>query len=360
VARDGPAPALSDSAFAALSSSLSAEGGYFDTDNLISNEASYLHVLGPLRERGVRGGVYVGVGPDQNFSYMAEVRPRMAFVVDIRRDNLLHQLLFKALFEAAPTRAEYLSLLFGRSLPERPEAWHDAGVEELLRRVDERPGSDETRARAAAAVDSLLSTFGFALDASARETIVRFHREFMIAGPDLRFRSFGRAPRPYYPTLRQLLGERDLTGRRVSYLADRERYLYVRELQTRNLVVPVVGDLAGDRALPALAEWLEERGEAVTLLYTSNVEFYLFRDGTFGRFARNVQGLPRAPGAVLVRSYFPSFRGRHPHAVEGYWSTQTLQTLDSFVQTVEGGGFPGYWELVTRDAVDPRPGGDPW
>ena len=77
---------------------LSERGGYFDTDNLISNEKSYLHVIPALRDGGVTGGAYIGVGPDQNFSYIAQVRPAIAFIVDIRRDNLLLHLLFKALF----------------------------------------------------------------------------------------------------------------------------------------------------------------------------------------------------------------------------------------------------------------------
>ena len=68
------APALSDSAFAALSARISEPGGYFDSDNLISNESSYLHVLGAMRKLGVSGGAYVGVGPDQTFSYMARIR----------------------------------------------------------------------------------------------------------------------------------------------------------------------------------------------------------------------------------------------------------------------------------------------
>ena len=78
-----------DSSFAVLVERLSEPGGYFDTDNLISNETSYLHVIGELEELGVSGGAYIGVGPDQNFSYIAHVRPRIAFIIDIRRDNLL-------------------------------------------------------------------------------------------------------------------------------------------------------------------------------------------------------------------------------------------------------------------------------
>ena len=38
--------------------------GYFDSDNFISNETSYLHVIDDLRTRVNSGGIYVGVGPD--------------------------------------------------------------------------------------------------------------------------------------------------------------------------------------------------------------------------------------------------------------------------------------------------------
>ena len=84
--------------FAALSEQLSEPNGDFDTDNLISNESSYLHVMPALEQGGVTGGAYIGVGPDQNFSYIARIRPASAFIIDIRRDNLLLHLLFKALF----------------------------------------------------------------------------------------------------------------------------------------------------------------------------------------------------------------------------------------------------------------------
>ena len=73
-------------------------GGYFDSDNIITNEGSYLQVASQLARVHTHGGVYIGVGPDQNFSYVALVRPAIAFMIDIRRDNLLEHLLFKSLF----------------------------------------------------------------------------------------------------------------------------------------------------------------------------------------------------------------------------------------------------------------------
>src|SRR2546421_185138 len=81
-------------------------GGYFDSDNIITNEASYLHVASQLEKTRTHGGVYIGVGPDQNFSYIALIRPSYAVMLDIRRDNMLEHLLFKSLFGMARNRLE--------------------------------------------------------------------------------------------------------------------------------------------------------------------------------------------------------------------------------------------------------------
>src|SRR6185436_8313343 len=126
----------SPSPFAAQIASLSEPGGYFDTDNLISNERSYLQVLQDLRRRNVRGGAYIGVGPDQNFTYIAEIRPTVAFIVDVRRDNLLLHLLFKALFELSRTRVEYLAQLTGRPVPADIDAWKAAPVDRIVKLID--------------------------------------------------------------------------------------------------------------------------------------------------------------------------------------------------------------------------------
>lgn len=348
---------LPDTTFARLSLELSEPGGFFDTDNLISNETSYLHVLDALEARGVTGGAYIGVGPDQNFSYIARVRPRIAFVVDIRRDNVLQHLLFKALFELAGTRVEYLSLLHGVEPPDDPGAWVDRSISEIVAHVDGAESSEALRERTLARVDSAVSTFGMPLTLRDHQTLGRFHREFMRLGMSLRFTSHGRAPRPYYPTFRQLVVATDLSGEPGSYLARRVDYRFVREMQLRNLVVPVVGDLAGPHAVRAVGEEVRRLGEQVTAMYVSNVEFYLFRSGTFEAFAENVATLPVAEDGVLVRSYFPNFRGRHPHNVRGHFSTQSLQTLESFVEAARGRPYRSYWELTTRDALDPREAG---
>src|SRR5262249_5491998 len=106
-----------DTSFAGLVSQLSEAPGYFDSDNIITNEASYLHIASQLTKVGTHGGAYIGVGPDQNFSYIALIKPRVAFMLDIRRDNLLEHLLFKSLFMMSRNRLEYLCLLLGKPVP---------------------------------------------------------------------------------------------------------------------------------------------------------------------------------------------------------------------------------------------------
>jgi len=334
-AGQGAGHVQADSGFAATVARLSEPGGYFDTDNLISNEASYLHAAGALRDPALKGGVYIGVGPDQNFSYIAHLAPRRAVIVDIRRDNMLLHLLFKSLFALSGDRMEYLTLLFGRPPPAAPGGGDLAATLDAL---EATPPTDESIARARRATDSAIARFGVPLSDDDRASIDRFHRAFIGAGPGLRFTSFGRTPRATYPTYRDLLLERDLDGRPASYLATEEAFRVVRDLQLEDRVIPVVGDFAGPHALRAVGDYLREHGEEVVALYTSNVEFYLFRDGGFQRFVDNVSTLPRRSRAVVVRSVF---RGPAPR-VAGYYSAQLVQPLQSLVSQP----FASYWELV--------------
>jgi hypothetical protein len=351
-----PARAPADSLpFARLVADLSEPGGYFDTDNLISNEASYLHVAGLLRSSAVRGGAYLGVGPDQNFSYIAATRPAVAFIVDLRRDNQLLHLLFKALFEAAPTRVEFLARLFGRPAPPRPAAWRARPMAELLAWLDATPADTAAHAATHAALAQRIRGYGLPLAASDFATIRRFHDEFRRAGLDLRFTSYGRGPRAYYPTIRQLYQERDLAGQPAGFLAREDDYQFVRGLQRRGRVIPVVGDFGGQRALRGIGRVLDQRGLRVSVFYTSNVEFYIFRQGALRRYVENMRALPWADPGLIVRSYFGGVMGQaHPQTLPGYASAQLVQTARSFLALTADPESVSYWDVVTAGALDLR------
>jgi hypothetical protein len=347
------APALSDSAFAALVARISEPGGFFDSDNLISNESSYLHVLGAMRKIGVSGGAYVGVGPDQNFSYIAQVRPRVAFIIDIRRDNLLQHLLFKALFEMARNRVEYVALLTGRAVPNEVAKWNRRSIGEIVEFIDRSPPDPDQFETTRAVVRTKVRRYGVPVTPAELETIGKIHQAFFDAGLDLKFTSLGRAPRDYYPNLRKLLLERDLTGKQLNYLASEDDFQFVKSLEARNLVVPVVGNLAGDHALREIGRVMGERGEKLSALYVSNVEFYLMREGSFDSFAASVRTLPRSARSVIIRSYFGGgFYGSHPQSVPGYFSTQLLQTVESFASEASRGGYATYMDLVSKHNVE--------
>ena len=334
-----------DTSFAGTIARLSEPPGYFDSDNLISNETSYLHAVSHLRSGRVTGGAFIGVGPDQSFSYIAAIRPSVAFMMDIRRDNLLMHLMFKALFERSRNRLEYLSRWTGRVAPPGTHSWDAAPIDSILAFVDSLPidsSGSETDSIVAA-----VRRFGVPLQAADTATIRRFHGEFIRHGLDLRFTSTGRAPRYYYPTLRQLILERDLGGHQASYLASEEGWRVVKDLESRDRIIPVMGNLAGTRAFPAIGREVAARGERVSALYVSNVEMYLWRDVSFSTFATNAVRLPRDPRSVIIRSFFGGGFGQsHPLNRPDHVSTQLVQTLDDFARR-EARGWSSYWELVT-------------
>lgn len=343
-------PSLGDSTYAALVARISEPQGFFDTDNLLSNETGYLKVLGALDRIGVRGGAYVGVGPDQNYSYIARIRPDIAFIVDIRRDNLLHHLLLRALLEGSPTRVEFLSALTGRAPPADSGAWSRRSIGEIVTYVDATPPDSGAAAEAHRRVSQAVVGYGIPLNDDDLSTIRRFHQAFIDAGLSLRFNSLGRPPRPYYPTYRQLVLETDMEGNQASYLASAEDYDWVRRLHQAGRIVPVVGDLAGAHALSEMGQVFREMGVTLSAFYASNVEFYLWQGGTFGRWQANLASLPAAANSVVIRSYFANFGEPHPSSVPGYYSTQILQ----HVGVTAAGGFGSYRDLVTRDVLELR------
>ncbi len=283
---------------------LSEPGGEFDTDNLISNERSFLEVVPALKADGVSGGAYLGVGPDQSFSYIAQIRPTIAFIVDIRRDNLLLHLLFKALFGAARTRVEYLALLTGRAPPDRLDSWRDAALDRIVAQIDgSRPDAADDIQRLDRRVRDSVMSFGIPLSPADLATIQRFHHTFITSGLSLKFESRGRPPQRAYPTYRDLILATDAAGKPWSYLASEGDFQFVKSLEAQDLVIPVIGDLGGTHALSAVADFLTARRERVSAFYISNVETYL-GGGKYAQFVKNVARLPHDARSVIIRSIF--------------------------------------------------------
>jgi hypothetical protein len=339
--------ATASTPLASLVERLSEPNGDFDTDNLISNESSYLHVMPALEQGGVTGGVYVGVGPDQNFSYIAHIRPTSAFIIDIRRDNLLLHLLFKAIFAASRNRMEYLSILTGRPAPDRLDTWRDASIEKIVAYLDMAEpattawnGSDMERLHA-----SIRAT-GIPMSAADIATIDRFRRAFVQSGLGLQFQSTGRPARDYYPTYRDLLLETDRRGRKLCFLASEDDFQFLKSLEARDGLIPVVGNLSGPKALAGIGQEITRRGEKVSAFYISNIENYLFRDGSFPRFVENVKKLPHSDKSVIIRSLFGGMS--LPESVPGYYSTSAIQSMNEFLANCGSSRCRGYYDLLKK------------
>lgn len=339
-----PVSPVSRADFARYIDQWSEPEGYFDTDNFISNETSYLHIIPELQQRIRSGGVYLGVGPDQNFSYIAKTKPSLAIIVDIRRQNMLQHLFMKALFELAATRAEYLALFFAR---EAPAVNRNATLPELLKAVRQARTGDEVFRRDLAAVRKKIAEYGIPLSADDQQKIEYVYSSFYKEGLDLRFSSIGRNNASQYPTYESLLLESDRTGKLQNYLADESTYLWLKQFQSENRLLPVVGDFAGPKAFKTVAAFLSKNNLKVSTFYTSNVEFYLFGQTSWRRYVDNVRALPFLDSAVFIRSYFAN-AGPHPQSVPGHRSTSLVHDVARFLADERAGRIREYWDVVNR------------
>ncbi|HQP39244.1 MAG TPA: hypothetical protein PLI95_28870, partial [Polyangiaceae bacterium] len=69
------APLMNDAQLGELMRKLSERPGDFPSRNFVSNETSLLDVAPALRDGRLRGRAYVGVGPEQNLTYVGLSEP---------------------------------------------------------------------------------------------------------------------------------------------------------------------------------------------------------------------------------------------------------------------------------------------
>jgi hypothetical protein len=308
---------IDDATFWRLFTDLSEPGGTFRSENLVSNERAFPAVLPEVARRASPGAAYIGVGPEQNFSYLAALRPRVAFIVDIRRENAALHLLYKAIFELSPTRAEFLSRLFSRPLSKHLGSRSSAN--ELMEAAAIGiPSRDLFTAHLAEVRAQLATRHRWPVSDADLSGMAHVYEAFFERGPDIRYsmRSF-RGGRPF-PTYAELMTAADSGGAAGSFLASEAAYQAVRDLEARNLVVPVVGNFSGARALVGVGTFLRNHGLTVAVFYASNVEMYLFRGDGWKTFYRNLSSLPIDGRSALVRSVFPGFGPGYPGGRSGY------------------------------------------
>jgi len=296
---------LSDAEFWKLVSDISEPGGYFRiVDNFTSNENEIGGIFTRLRMGGVQGGVYLGVGPEQNLTYIAAIRPAMAFVVDIRRQAVMQHLMYKAIFEMSKDRADFISLLFSKPRPAGLEV--NTPIQNIWNAFFAARTDTEMAAKThAMVVDRLTKTHQFKFTEEEAAQLDLVLDAFVDYGPSITTNSGGGGGgRGNALTFADLTGwTADATGQIQSFLSTNENFQTVKSLQDRNLVVPVSGDFGGPKAIRAIGEYLTNHGATVTAFYVSNVEQYLFMDTKENKFYDNVAALPLTDASVFIRPY---------------------------------------------------------
>lgn len=294
---------LTDGEFWRLTEEFSEPNGYFRSDNLLSNEIYFQSIIPELVQRTEPGGIYIGVGPEQNFTYIAALRPTMAFIPDIRRGNLHLQLTYKALFELSADRADFVARLFTRKRP--ASLTSKSTADELFAayaRVE--PSAQDVYSDNLKAIEELLTKkHGFALSNDDLSGIDYVYHNFYTFGPDINYNSsttgggFGA-----FASYADLMVATDGNSVSRSFLANEQNFSIVKELEQKNFIVPLVGDIAGPKAIRAVGKYLKEHNTTVAAFYVSNVEQFLYGNNTWTNFCHNVASLPLDSKSAFIRS----------------------------------------------------------
>ena len=302
VAADSLPTQLTDQEFWKLSSDFSEPDGFFRSDNLLSNEIWMQHVIPDLLSNIKTPSVYMGVGPEQNFTYITALRPKMVFIVDVRRGNLDLQLMYKALFELSADRADFVGKLFSRKRPDMLTRTSTA-LEIFTAYKDVETSESLYKENLKAIDDLLINKHHFALSDGDVQGVEYVYHAFYNFGPEkLNYSSTGGFGGRYQPSYADLMLATDAANVSRSYLANDENYQFMKALETKNLLVPVVGNFAGPKAIRAVGDYLRMKGATVSAFYLSNVEQYLYQDRLWGNFCRNVATLPTEASSAFIRS----------------------------------------------------------
>jgi hypothetical protein len=283
---------LSDAEYWKMITEFSEPGGSFQLEIITSNETSYQSVMPDLMRVAKPGGTYFGVGPEQNFTYIAALQPKIAFIFDIRRDMMLEHLMYKSVFEMSADRVAFVSNLFSRRPP--AQVTDASSVQAMFQGFSRVPADAALAETTLKLILARLKTgHGFMLTAADESRIRAIYLTFAREGV-LNFSSSFMSP-----GYSGLMTTTDRAGKNWSFLATKENYDRVRAMQQKNLIVPLVGDFGGPKALRMAAQYLKDHGAVLNVFYLSNVEDYI--GGVWGQYVGNIASFPMDSTSVLMR-----------------------------------------------------------
>jgi len=332
-------PNISDIEFSTMIREMSENSGYFRGDSWVTNELTYLDVLETIEKHNIKGGVYLGVAPEQNFTYIAAIRPELVFLVDIRAQNKMQHLIFKILFEKARTRTEFLSLLFSMPLSGSGIPGEKSDVNEIVNYLEKRPQSKQM-------FEENLSEIIFTLNRKYRFNLTEWETsniEFVFEHFYTNHLNTTNGPwRRSYPTLAEIFTDRDQRGKQLNIFNSRDDFLFVKDLHQKNRIIPLTGDYGNNDAMFKVAEYLKKYKLTVTAQYVSNVEQYLMNNSrNWDGWIKNIENLPYTDKTVFIR-----------WLNWNYYNQETrLQYYKTFLEYNKNGEYYRYYDLLTKGYI---------
>lgn len=204
--------------------------------------------------------------------------------------------MYKALFEMSVDRVEFACRLFSR----RPQVGRTATVEALFRGLESVRGSTPLFREALQAIyDRLEKQRGFRLTAVDKQGIEKVFNVFYLGGPQMDYGFQSPTPNRAVPNYSRLMSITDPRGKQWSYLANDESFARIRQMQQKNLIVPLVGDFTGPRTLKAVGQYVSQHGSTIAAFYISNVEDYIRH--SWSQYVSNLRSLPVDDSSVFIR-----------------------------------------------------------
>ena len=251
-----------------------------------------------LYEKDIRGlgGVYLGVGSNQNYDLAAWARSTLVILMDF--DQVIVDLhgVYRVAFLSAPTPSAFLKL------------WSQDGVDLLRDRVAGEFANPEKRKGVLKALRYARKHVYSALTANVR---------------------------------------RDRKSGVKSYLTDQNQYDYLVSLFKEGRVFALRGDLTGVNTMSAIAEVLRKNGYVLTIAYVSNAEQYF----EFGpSYRANMMGFPVDERSVVLRTrswkeYAPGTR--EPTGKSRY--TYQIQTFNNLAAWLREATTKDLYDMIPRD-----------
>ncbi len=199
-----------------------------------------------------KGGAYIGVGSDQNYTVMAVARSELVFLMDIDQSVVDLHRCYEALIEAS---ADPTTLF---------ERWAPAGEADSVR---------------------IIEAMYAGLPEPERKRLVRLYRN---------------ARETVYIHLDHVI-KRKRDGKPTTWLSDPELYAHVRGLYEADRVRMMGGDLTGPNSLQTAAAAARALGLPVRVIYFSNAEEYFDYSK---QFIANISAQPGDEQSVVLRTIY--------------------------------------------------------